>query len=140
MPKHIICFYCFISCFIPFLHIRSLYYYYSFFFRLPLHSFFLESSLKSMANHLITLMHLCSISVYSTVISFCYSPWHNLQRNYIHLSTFSDPVLLLFTGPGGKRTFIVFTQRTMDMDIPPRITRRFFTISSNHITYSYLYY
>lgn len=61
----------------------------------------------------------------------------DLQRNYIHLSTFSDPVLLLFTGPGGKRTFIVFTQRTMDMDIPPRITRRFFTTSGNHITYSY---
>ena len=65
-------------------------------------------SLKSIANHFnhSNAFNFCSISVYSAIISFPYSPWHNLQPDCIYLSTLSDPVWLLLSGTGRKRTFI----------------------------------
>lgn len=95
----------FFDYFIPFLHIRSLYYYHSFSY---LTFIVCSPSLKSMANHFncSNAFNLCSISVCSAIISFPYSPWHNLQPDYIHRSTFSDPVPLLWPGTGGERTFI----------------------------------
>lgn len=64
--------------------------------------------LKSMANHYnhSNAFNFCSISVYSSIISFPYSPWHNLQPDYIYLSSLSDPIFLLLSGTGIKRTFI----------------------------------
>lgn len=82
---------------------------------LPLFFFFLylifivcSPSLKSMANHFnrSNAFNFCSFSVQSAIISFPYSPWHNLQPDCIYLSTLSDPVLFLLSGTGRKRTFI----------------------------------
>lgn len=97
---------CFFFCFIPVLHIWSLCYYHLFFFYLIF--IVCSPSLKSMANHFnhSNAFNFCSISVYSAIISFPYSPWHNLQPDCIYLSTLSDPVLLLLSGTGRKRTFI----------------------------------
>ena len=98
---------CFFFCFIPVLHIRSLCYYHLFFF-FCLIFIVCSPSLKSIANHFnhSNAFNFCSISVYSAIISFLYSPWHNLQPDCIYLSTLSDPVWLLLSGTGRKRTFI----------------------------------
>ena len=95
-------------------------------------------SLKSMANHFnrSNAFNFCSISVQSAIISFPYSPWHNLQPDCIYLRTLSDPVLLLLSGTGRKRTFItvaLYINLMTSMN-----NKKVLIFSGNHIPYSFL--